>query len=84
MKVDVKALQGTYKKLDELLGTENMLKVYHEYRGTQLNLSMKLYDRQGAAKSIRQAYPTMSIKELSDQYGFSQRWVKKVISDCQR
>jgi hypothetical protein len=45
---------------------------------------MKLYDRQGAAESIRQAYPAKSIKELSDQYGFSQRWIKKAILDGQQ
>jgi len=81
MTIDTDALQSVYKKLDELLGTEEMLKFYREFRGTQLNLPMKLYDRDGTVEAIRGNYPQMSEKQLADKYGYSQRWVKRVISE---
>ena len=56
-----------------------MLKIYNEYRGTQVNLPMKLYDREKSQATIIKEYPRLSLKELSDKYGYSQRWIKKVI-----
>ncbi|MGJ3977043.1 hypothetical protein [Levilactobacillus brevis] len=53
MEVDNDALQATYKKLADLLGDDLMMKFYQEFRGTQLSLPMKLYDREGAAKAVR-------------------------------
>lgn len=79
MIIDKNALQSTYKQLDELLGSELLLRFYKEFRGTQLNLPMKLYDRKGAAEAIQKNYPAMSVKELSDKYGYSQRWVKQAL-----
>ena len=81
MDIDTDALQGVYKKLNELLGTDEMLKFYQEFRGTQLNLPMKLYDRNGTVAAIKDNYPQMSEKQLADKYGYSQRWVKRVISE---
>lgn len=84
MDVDTAALQSIYKKIDELLGTDEMLRFYHEFRGTQLNLPMKLYDRNGTITAIKENYPRLTEKELADKYGYSQRWVKRVISENRR
>ncbi|MFC6290505.1 Mor transcription activator family protein [Levilactobacillus angrenensis] len=84
MGVDTQALQGIYKKLNELLGTEEMMKFYQEFRGTQLNLPMKLYGRDGTVAAIKEKYPQMTEKELADRYGYSQRWVKRVISEAEK
>lgn len=81
MEIDTDALQGVYKRLDDLLGTEDMLKVYQEFRGTQLNLPMKLYDRDETMAAIQKNFPQMSEKALADKYGYSQRWVKRVINE---
>lgn len=80
MDVDTDALQSLYKQLNDLLGTEAMLKFYHEFRGSQINPPMKLYDRDGASNAIQSQYPQLSPKELANKYGYSQRWVKRVIS----
>lgn len=80
MSIDIDALQQSYKQLNDIVGTKNMLKIYNEFRGTQLNLPMKLYDREGTIRAIQQEYPRMSTRELSDKYGFSQRWVTSVIN----
>jgi len=81
MEIDTDALQGVYKRLDDLLGTEDMLKVYQDFRGTQLNLPMKLYDRDATMAAIQENFPQMSEKALADKYGYSQRWVKRVINE---
>ena len=82
VEVDNDALQATYKKLADLLGDDLMMKFYQEFRGTQLSLPMKLYDREGAAKAVRQHYPEMTVKELADTYGYTQRWVKQELKQA--
>jgi len=79
MTIEIEALQKSYKQLSDLVGEETMLRIYEEYRGTQLNLPMKLYDREKSQTVIVKEYPRLSLKELSDKYGYSQRWIKKVI-----
>ncbi|QFR68948.1 hypothetical protein [Companilactobacillus paralimentarius] len=45
-KIRYEVLHPTYKALYDLVGEDNMMKVYHEFRGTQVQMPMKLYDRQ--------------------------------------
>ncbi|WP_261806456.1 Mor transcription activator family protein [Lapidilactobacillus luobeiensis] len=80
MNIKEEALQQSYKRLSELVGPELMLKIYEEYRGTQLSLPMKLYDREAVIAAVQREYPRHSVKQLADQYGYSQRWIQKIIN----
>lgn len=77
--IDVASLQFLYRRIYDLLGKEEMLEMYNEFKGTQLNLPMRLYDRELAAVAIKKLYPEKSVKELADKYGYSQRWVQQVL-----
>ncbi|AJA80672.1 hypothetical protein ADT67_12475 [Levilactobacillus brevis] len=75
-KVDVEVLQATYRELYELVGEENMLKIFNYYHGLQLNFPVHLYGRVLVARKL--------VSEKSDdyhllarRYGFSERWVKR-------
>ncbi|WP_057874035.1 Mor transcription activator family protein [Loigolactobacillus rennini] len=76
-KVKIAALHQSYKRLSELIGVEAMQKVYDEFRGTQVQYPMRLYDRQAVSKLIREEYTGNNLKELSRFYGYSQRWMKE-------
>ncbi|WP_436667254.1 hypothetical protein [Latilactobacillus sakei] len=78
--VDYKALHPSYKALWDLVGEENMLKIYEEFRGTQLQLPMRLYERNALESVLRSKdQESLDIKELSKQYGFSPRWIRQII-----
>ncbi|MFD0896514.1 Mor transcription activator family protein [Loigolactobacillus binensis] len=75
-KIKVTALHQSYKRLSEIIGVDAMLKVYNEYRGTQFQYPMRLYDREAVSKLICKEYDGSNLRELSQRYGYSQRWMK--------
>ena len=81
MDIDYDVLHPFYKTLYDLVGQENMLKIYDEYRGMQISVPMKLYDRNFAAEKIRQEYDGTNLTELTKRYGYSQRWGSNLIKD---
>ncbi|MBS0948473.1 Mor transcription activator family protein [Levilactobacillus brevis] len=78
-KVEIEALHQFYKTLSELVGTEAMLRIYQQYRGTQLNIPIHLYDRKVAARRVIKEFDGNNQMELSRKYGYSQKWVYKVL-----
>ncbi|WP_318765129.1 Mor transcription activator family protein [Lactiplantibacillus carotarum] len=80
-KVDPLALQPVYQKLTDLIGEEAMLKVFDYYHGSQISLPSHLYNRQTAANRIQQRYNGNNQEELGRYYGYSQRWVMRVLVD---
>lgn len=78
-KVDVVTLHQFYRSLSELVGTEAMLRIYEQYRGTQLTIPVHLYDRKLAAERVREQFNGHNQQELSRRYGYSQKWVYKVL-----
>nr|WP_283777568.1 Mor transcription activator family protein [Loigolactobacillus coryniformis] len=83
-KIKVIALHQSYKRLSELIGVEAMLKIYNEYRGTQFQYPMRLYDREEVSKLVRKEYDGTNLKELSQKYGYSQRWMKAQLNKLNR
>lgn len=82
--IDYEALHPSYKALWDLVGKENALKIYENFRGTQLQLPMRLYDRNALETVLRgKDLKTSSIQALSNQYGYSSRWIKQVIFGSQ-
>lgn len=79
--VDIEALQDFYKGLCELIGVDAMLAVYQHYRGSQLTIPTHLYDRKRASQQVVQKYTGDNSMQLAREYGYSQKWVRKVIRD---
>ncbi len=83
-KVDVEALHSFYRGISELIGVEGMLKVFEQYRGMQVTIPIHLYDRNLAADHVLQQYDGHNGYDLANKYGYSQRWVGKIIKDSQQ
>ncbi|MDV0430513.1 Mor transcription activator family protein [Lactiplantibacillus sp. DA1] len=77
--IDMTALNAFYRGIAELLGTEAMLKLHTHYRGMQMTIPIHLYDRQLVAQSLRKQYNGHNGYELARKYGYSQRWVTKML-----
>lgn len=77
--IDVAALNTFYRGIAELLGTEAMLKLHAQYRGMQITIPIHLYDRQLVAQVLSQQYNGHNNYELARKYGYSQRWVTKIL-----
>lgn len=78
---DIEALQDFYKSLCELIGVDAMLVVYQHYRGSQLTIPTHLYDRKRASRQVVRKFTGSNSMQLAREYGYSQKWVHKVIRD---
>ncbi|WP_137640881.1 Mor transcription activator family protein [Lactiplantibacillus dongliensis] len=78
--VDQSALQPFYQKLVTLVGEEGMWAVFDYYKGSQMTLPLHLYNRELAAEQIRRRFNGHNQAELAHYYGYSQRWVVRVLA----
>ncbi|RRK09585.1 hypothetical protein D1831_11965 [Lactiplantibacillus garii] len=82
--IDVDALHPFYQGIHELVGSDAMLKIFNAYRGMQLTIPTHLYDRQKAAQRVLARYDGHNAQDLAREYGYSQRWVIKVVRTAQK
>lgn len=68
------ALFPSYQELNDLVGEENMLKIYGYWRGSQVSLPMRLYDPKQLRPILKAS--GASNKDLARLYGYSERWVR--------
>jgi len=78
-KLNYEMLHPTYKALYDIVGEDNLLKIYELFRGTQLQLPMKMYDRILLKEAIcKGKLDGMTNQEISLKFGYSPRWIKSV------
>ncbi|EUJ31440.1 Mor transcription activator family protein [Listeria cornellensis] len=76
-------LAEVYKEMVEAVGIESMLKLYPLLRGQQINFPVRLYAKEKVSMKISQEYNGKNVHVLSREYGYSSRWVQKVIKEKQ-
>lgn len=70
-----------YNELAELVGLDNMLKLYNYYKGQQVNFPSQLYDKRIIKQQILNEYNGSNSKQLAKKYGYSERWIYQIISN---
>ena len=78
-KIEVELLNEFYAELTELIGFENVYKIYETYRGLSYTFPMRLYDPKKVAAKIVTRYNGKNASELAREYGYSMRWVLEVL-----
>jgi len=72
--------QAIYQDLAELIGEENTLKVFKDFRGSTVNFPMRLMRREALQERIHGDYSAgASVHELSAQYQLAERTVRKYL-----
>lgn len=92
MKVDGECLTSSYKSIYEFfeekeLDSELLYQFYIAFRVQQLSFPMKIYDRELVAQKIVtmvQENHSIDYRKLTDQYGFSTRWIQRIIRQQQK
>ncbi|KJW13995.1 Mor transcription activator family protein [Levilactobacillus spicheri] len=79
--IDVAALHQFYHGLSELVGVEDMVKIYQQYKGMQITIPTHLYDRKLAAKRVATEYNGHNQQFLARKYGYSQKWVQRILHE---
>ena len=80
-KIKCEDLNGAYNDLANLLGIEAVLKLHSAYRGQQLTFPVQLFSREYMVSQILKEYDGSNIKKLATQFGYSEKWIRKIIKD---
>lgn len=77
--VDVDALQDVYGSLINLIGKENTLLLWNNYKGVQLSLPSHLYNREKVIGLILSNSGPVDPRTIAVKYGYSEKWVRQVL-----
>ncbi|MFC6164691.1 Mor transcription activator family protein [Lactiplantibacillus dongliensis] len=82
MPIKVAALNSIYADLYEIVGPENVEKIFRQQRGIQVTFPTHLYDRTKLVPIIRMEAQNYNVRELARMYGYSERWVRRVLKSA--
>ncbi len=74
-------LNGIYKDIAENISLDVALLIYKNYKGLQVTFPVRLYDPQYVKRKVNEAGKDANFKELAIEYGYSERWIRKMISE---
>ena len=78
---DIGGLNDVYRELCDLVGYENMLKLYAQYKGFQVNFPTRLYSKDYVREVLKKEYNGSNTKELARKLGYSERWIRKIVEE---
>ncbi len=74
-------LNGVYAEIATVLGVEAALKLHSRYRGTQISFPVELLSREYIFGQILEEYDGSNVRELATKYGYTEKWIRKIIKD---
>ena len=77
--MDFNGFNRIYKELAELIGIENAVKLNAIYGGQQRSFPKRIVSQDYCEKQIKQEYNGKNVKELAQKYGYTERWVYKIL-----
>ena len=89
MRKDLKAdcspasLNSIYKDIAELVGMENAITLFNEFRGQQITFPVEFYSKQYVYKCIREEFDGSNLRTLALKYGYSECSVRRILKEEQ-
>ncbi len=80
-KIKGEYLNGAYSELAAVLGIDAVLQIHAKYRGTQMFFPVELFSREFIISQIINEYDGFNIRELATKYGYTEKWVRKILKD---
>ena len=79
--IKCESLNGAYNDIANLLGIEATVKLYNAYRGQQITFPVQLFSKEFITSQIVSGYNGYNIKQLATKYGYSERWIRKILKE---
>ena len=76
-------LNGIYAEIANLLGVDAAVQLHKRYRGTQVTFPVELICREYIFDQIKEEYNGTNIRELATKYGYTEKWVRKIVKNNQ-
>lgn len=74
-------LNGVYSEVANLLGIEAAQTLHTAFRGQQINFPVNLFTSEFIGRQIIKEYDGHNVKQLATKYGYSEKWIRKMIKD---
>lgn len=74
-------LNGVYETMSQLIGLDNVLKLYESYHGSQVNFPTRLFSKEFVLQEALRIYDgtSESINIIATKYSYSERTVRKML-----
>lgn len=71
-------LNGVYATISELIGFENAVKLYENFRGNQVNFPQKLFSKEFVLQEAIKSYDgtSDSINKIATKFNYSERTIR--------
>ena len=86
IEIDVKdkkstTLNGVYETIADLIGFDNSVKLYENFRGSQVNFPTKLFSKDFVLQEAIKSYDgtSESINKIATKYNYSERTIRKLL-----
>ena len=76
-------MAGIYREIAEIAGEEIARPIHANFKGQQVVFPNKLYSSQYIAEKIQLEYDGKNIRQLAMKYGYTERWLRKIIKDAE-
>ncbi len=80
-KNDLQIYNSIYNELADLIGSDNMKKVYDNFAGTQVSFPAKLYTKDYVIQQVIENYNGKNARELAKKYGYTVKYLNQIIKE---
>lgn len=78
-----KTLNGVYETMSEIIGFDNVVKLYENFKGSQINFPTRLFSKEFVLKEALKSYDgtSESINLIATKYSYSERTIRKLLKN---
>lgn len=79
--VEYEDLNDIYNEIATLLGLDAAIAIYNKFRGTQVSFPLEMLSKEFIFRQIRNDYNGYNIRELATKYGYTEKWIRKIVNE---
>ena len=76
-----KTLNGVCETMSEIIGFDNVVKLYENFKGSQINFPTRLFSKEFVLQEALKSYDgtSESINLIATKYSYSERTIRKLL-----
>jgi len=82
--MEAKDFADIYMEIANSVGTDTAIAIHKLFKGQQILFPQKLYNKTYVYNYIRQHYNGQNVRELSQEFGYSDRRIRQIISEISK
>lgn len=70
-----------YEEIALIIGEEQTLKLYENFRGQQITFPQRLYTTEYVARYVKENYNGKNVRELARKFDYSERRIREFLKE---